>query len=257
MVGRRVRLVQGAGTGALAAVRVVPLGVHDPLAPADPTEVHPHVHLPAQLAGLLLHSWSWSGGRGVGHSLVHLTSVLLLVVVMVVLGLVPLGSVARPTAVGASLPLQAHVLGLLGCVDQRVPSPAPGAGALLGEHHQHHLVGGRVLHTPLHLLAPLLLLLLLLLCIPLLLPADEQLRHVEHLPGGGGGHGGGAGPKTAQEHGGAAPPQGGVVEGHGGPGGLGEGGQAEAQLRALDVLAVGDGGQVEGHRPSLSSLLAS
>lgn len=188
MVSRGEGLIYWCRTAPLTAIGVVPFGIDDPLAPAELLKVHPHVHLPAQRTLLFLCRLAgWSSSC---HSLA-----LLLVVVM------PLGSAApRPGARTGrhSLPVQADVLGVLCCADERRHSLA--VRVLPREDHHHDPVSCRVPDSLFLLFPHLRLNLLRPLCgVFLLQPAPEHLCHVEHLPGGGRHHGTGMSSQAAQE----------------------------------------------------------
>lgn len=142
VVGRGEGLVHRCRAAPLTAVGVVAFGVDDPLAPAELIKVHPHVHLPAE--GTLLLLLRVPGGRGgSSHPLPPLLG-----------AVVPLDPVTTHPGAGnciaCPLPVQADILGVLRCADERRRPLA--AWVLSGEDHHHDPVCSRVVHHLLLLL---------------------------------------------------------------------------------------------------------
>lgn len=259
MVGRHEGLVHRRGAAALTAVCIVAFGIDDPLTPLELFKVHPHIHLPAGGAPVLLlllrvrADWSvlvyplppgWSAAAAA-------------VTVEVV---VPPGPASSGSGFGSRSRVQTDVFRVLSSVDKRGLPLA--AGGLPGEDHHHDPVGSRVV---VHLLVFFLLRhLLQLLCTLLLLqPVAQHLCSVEHLPGGRGETDAGTSPKPAQEQPAfwasltlALAPVG-VVDIYPGPRGFWEGGYADAKLCQVNVVAGRHGGQVKVNGPPLAPLLAA
>lgn len=221
MVGWHEGLVHWRGAAAFTAVGIVAFGVDDPLAPAELFKVHPHVHLSAGGARLLLQllcvPTDWS-------VLVHplppgLTAAA--AAAAVTMEVVPPDPASSGSDSGSRV--QTDIFRVLSSVDKRGLPLA--AGGLPGKDHHHDPVGGRVV---VHLLVSFLLPHLLhpLLTLLLLQPVTQHLCGVEHLPGGRGETAAGTSPEAAQEQPApwaslplALPPMG-VVDVHPGPGGF-------------------------------------
>lgn len=243
MVSWGEALIYGRRTATFTAISIVALRIHNPVAPANLIEVHPHVHLSAKrfLLPLLVHN-SRSQARPCSstHSVAG--------------SLVPLVTPGHRFA--SAGPLQSNVLGVLGGLDEGGRL----GPVLFGVNHHHDPVRRGMLDTALRIRFRHLGVFLNGRRLALMQPVFKKCCDVENLPGGRRVARFGFRAAEVKPRFGARVPVAltfGVVDVHLNVAAGGEFGKANPQFRPLDGVARRYGGHVECHGPFVSNLLAT